>query len=178
MVERPDGIKIAGCFIAAVLVVSFASRLSRSTELRFSGFEFADMTSKFLWDSLKHLEFPVLVPHRPGRSSLENKEETIRAMHRLPPEVPIVFVEAELGDPSEFRQVAAAGSDRKRRQVHRAGQTLCVDHACRGRDGPRAIGRRQTAGDSLRLERREPAGCEVLASCCSAKAMYRGWCVR
>jgi hypothetical protein len=104
MVERPDGLKIAGCFIAAVLVVSFASRLSRSTELRFRGFEFTDMTSKFLWDSLKHLEFPVLVPHRPGRSSLENKEETIRAMHRLPPEVPIVFVEAELGDPSEFQQ--------------------------------------------------------------------------
>jgi hypothetical protein len=104
MIERPDGLKIASCFIGTVLVLSFASRLSRSTELRFQGFEFVDATSKFLWDSLKHLEFPVLVPHRPGRSSLENKEETIREMHRLPPEVPIVFVEAELGDPSEFKQ--------------------------------------------------------------------------
>lgn len=104
MIERPDGIKIASCFIGTVLVLSFASRLSRSTELRFQGFEFVDGTSKFLWDSLKHLEFPVLVPHRPGRRSLDDKEETIRAMHRLPPEVPIVFVEAELGDPSEFKQ--------------------------------------------------------------------------
>jgi hypothetical protein len=104
MIFRPDGLKIASCFIATVIVLSFASRLSRSTELRFQGFEFIDMTSKFLWDSLKHLEFPVLVPHRPGRSSLDNKEETIREMHRLPREVPIVFVEAELGDPSEFKQ--------------------------------------------------------------------------
>jgi len=102
MIERPDGIKIATCFILAVLILSFASRLRRSTELRFEGFEFADPTSRFLWDSLKHLEFPVLVPHRPGRHGLEEKENAIREQHRLPPEVPIVFVEAELGDPSNF----------------------------------------------------------------------------
>jgi hypothetical protein len=102
MIERPDGIKIASCFIAAILVSSFGSRLKRSTELRFRGFEFADDTSRFLWDSLKHLEFPVLVPHRPGNRDLAEKEQTIRQMHRLGPEVPIVFIEAELGDTSEF----------------------------------------------------------------------------
>jgi hypothetical protein len=102
MIVRPDGIKIAACFILAVLILSFASRLRRSTELRFEGFEFIDPTSRFLWDSLKHLEFPVLVPHRPGRHGLEEKEQAIREQHRLPPEVPIVFVEAELGDPSNF----------------------------------------------------------------------------
>ncbi|MCE9604527.1 MAG: amino acid transporter, partial [Planctomycetia bacterium] len=105
MLERPDGIKIAACFIVAVLILSFASRLSRSTEMRFDGFAFADATSKFLWDSLKHLEFPVLVPHRPGRRGLEEKEQAIRILHRLPPEVPVVFVEAELGDPSEFGHI-------------------------------------------------------------------------
>ena len=102
MIERPDGLKIASCFIAAILVSSFGSRLKRSTELRFRGFEFADQTSRFLWDSLKHLEFPVLVPHRPGAHDLAEKEQTIRQMHRLGPDVPIVFIEAELGDPSEF----------------------------------------------------------------------------
>jgi hypothetical protein len=105
MFERPDGIKIATCFIAAVLILSFASRISRSTELRFDGFAFVDGTSKFLWDSLKHLEFPVLVPHRPGRRGLNEKELQIRAQHRLPPEVPVVFVEAELGDTSDFGHI-------------------------------------------------------------------------
>lgn len=105
MLERPDGIKIAACFIVAVLILSFASRLSRSTEMRFDGFAFVDGTSKFLWDSLKHLEFPVLVPHRPGRRGLSEKEQQIRVQHRLPPEVPVVFVEAELGDPSDFGHV-------------------------------------------------------------------------
>jgi hypothetical protein len=105
MVERPDGIRIASCFILAIICSSFASRIKRSTELRFIGFEFTDLSSKFLWDSLKHLEFPVLVPHRPGRRGLKEKEAIIRLRHRLGPDVPIVFIEAELGDPSEFQQM-------------------------------------------------------------------------
>lgn len=105
MLERPDGIKIASCFIGAIVVSSFVSRVSRSTELRFHGFEFKDVESKFLWDSLKHLEFPVLVPHRPGRRELDDKEERIRERHRLPAEVPIVFIEAQVGDPSDFLQI-------------------------------------------------------------------------
>jgi hypothetical protein len=76
----------------------------RSTELRFHGFQFADNDSKFLWDSIKHLEWQVLVPHRPGRRSLISKEEDIRREHRITPDIPVIFVEAELGDPSEFYQ--------------------------------------------------------------------------
>jgi hypothetical protein len=78
------------------------SRTLRSTELRFLHFEYVNNETHFLWDTLKHLEFPVLVPHRPGRQTLESKEEQIRATHRLGPETPIVFVEAILGDTSEF----------------------------------------------------------------------------
>jgi hypothetical protein len=105
MIERPDGIKIASCFIVAVVILSFWSRMRRSTELRFAGFEFSSPEARFLWDSLKHLEFPVLVPHRPGVRDLVEKERIIRERHRLADEVPIVFIEAELGDPSEFEQM-------------------------------------------------------------------------
>lgn len=103
MYERPDGIKIASFFIVAILVSSFYSRLMRSTELRFQGFAFADDQSRFMWDALKHLEFPVMVPHRPGNRDLAEKDAIIRQRHRLGPEVPIVFIEAELGDTSEFQ---------------------------------------------------------------------------
>jgi hypothetical protein len=34
VVERPDGVKIAACFIAGILLVSLVSRLLRSFELR------------------------------------------------------------------------------------------------------------------------------------------------
>lgn len=105
IIERPDGIKIASCFIIAIILSSLWSRSRRSTELRFGGFEFVNVESRFLWDSLKHLEFPVLVPHRPGGRALEKKEQVIRQRHRIPPEVPVVFIEAEVGDPSEFEHM-------------------------------------------------------------------------
>ncbi len=104
IIEKPDGIKIASCFIVAIIVSSIVSRTVRSTELRFMGFEFVNADSKFLWDSIKHLEFQVLVPHRPGRRSLISKEESIRREHRISHDIPVVFIEAELGDPSEFYQ--------------------------------------------------------------------------
>jgi hypothetical protein len=102
IIEKPDGIKIAGAFIASVLVFSMFSRTRRSTELRFEKFDFVDEHSRLLWDALRHLEFPVLVPHRPGHRTIVEKDEQIRRVHRLGPKVPIVFVEATIGDPSEF----------------------------------------------------------------------------
>jgi hypothetical protein len=102
MVMSPAGLLIAACFIAAIVISSMVSRALRSTELRFDGFHFKDAHSQFLWESLEYLEFPVLVPHRPGGSNLMAKEERIRQRHRLAPDVPIVFVEVELGDASDF----------------------------------------------------------------------------
>jgi hypothetical protein len=104
IIRTPDGLVIALCFVLALLVSSIFARVVRSTELRFEGFEFKDERSRFLWESLIYLEFPILVPHRPGRQSLLSKEETIRKRHRLSPEVPVVFIEVELGDASEFYQ--------------------------------------------------------------------------
>jgi hypothetical protein len=98
-------VTIAGCFIAAILVFSAGSRIMRSTELeRFRRFEFVNPESKFLWESLQHLEIPVLVPHRPGGRILAAKEDEIRNWHHLSPHTPIVFLEVEVGDASEFYQ--------------------------------------------------------------------------
>jgi hypothetical protein len=103
VIEKPDGIKIAAAFVLSVLVFSIISRTRRSTELRFERFEFVDEHSRFLWDAMRHLEFPVLVPHRPGHHTIAEKDEKIRRVHRLGPKTPIVFVEATVGDPSEFQ---------------------------------------------------------------------------
>lgn len=104
IIEKPEGIKIASAFIVTIIVFSLISRTRRSTELRFEKFEFVDEHSRLLWDALRHLEFPVLVPHRPGAHTIAQKDESIRRVHRLTEDVPIVFVEAVVGDPSEFEQ--------------------------------------------------------------------------
>jgi hypothetical protein len=102
VVEKPDGIKIAACFIAAIVVTSLASRLMRARELRFAGFHFPDPKARLMWDTIRHLGLSVLVPHRPGRRSLQSKEATIREEHRIPSDEMVVFVEVGLADPSEF----------------------------------------------------------------------------
>jgi hypothetical protein len=102
--NRPGGILLAGAFMAILLPASVVSRLRRTTELRFQGFRYSDATSKFLWDSLRSVATPVLVPHRPGRRSLLKKEEEIRKRHHLPEKMDVVFLEVELGDASDFYQ--------------------------------------------------------------------------
>ena len=104
VIEKPEGIKIAGIFIATILLTSFISRIARSRELRFHGFHVPDAMSKLMWDTIKHLELSVLVPHRPGRRSLASKEAAIRREHRIPRDIMIIFVEVELTDASEFIQ--------------------------------------------------------------------------
>jgi hypothetical protein len=102
VIGKPAGIKIASFFIASILLTSIISRITRARELRFEGFHYPDVRARLLWDSIRHLGLSVLVPHRPGRRTLESKEAAIRAEHRIPPEVMVVFVEVQLADPSDF----------------------------------------------------------------------------
>jgi hypothetical protein len=102
VVEKPVGLMISLGFIAAIMVTSFASRILRSRELRFSGFRLADAESKLLWDTIRFLELTVLVPHRPGRIALSAKEAAIRREHRIPRDLMVVFVEVEKADASDF----------------------------------------------------------------------------
>ncbi len=102
VVEKPVGMIISLCFIGAIMATSIISRVRRSRELRFAGFQPKDSDSKFLWDAVRDLELTVLVPHRPGRRTLAEKEAVIRKEHRIPPELMIVFVEVKLADASNF----------------------------------------------------------------------------
>jgi hypothetical protein len=103
-VHTPSGLAIAGGFIAALFIMSILVRAARTNELRTVHFDFKDEHSKFLWDSLRLADFPVLVPHRPGRHERDKKEEQIRRDHQLDPDADVVFIEAEVDDPSNFTQ--------------------------------------------------------------------------
>lgn len=104
VIEKPSGIKIAFFFIVTIVLTSLLSRVFRARELRFIGFNFFDDQSKFLWESIRASEWPILVPHRPGKRSLAEKELVIRKEHRLPDNMPILFIEVELHDASDFYQ--------------------------------------------------------------------------
>jgi len=102
VVEKPVGMVISLCFIGTILAVSLISRILRSRELRFGGFKVMNPSSSFLWDTIRYLELTILVPHRPGRRSLADKEKAIRIEHRIPDDLMVVFVEVILSDASNF----------------------------------------------------------------------------
>lgn len=102
IVVNAAGLAFAFAFISVTMLTSLASRWLRSKELRFHGFEFADEATRRRWDEVRQLEFQVLVPHRPGRTTLVRKEDEVRHKHRLGKDVTILFIEVALGDASEF----------------------------------------------------------------------------
>jgi K+ transporter len=53
ILERPDGIKIASFFIASIIVVSLASRVRRSLELRQERIEIDEKAKKFIVEASK-----------------------------------------------------------------------------------------------------------------------------
>ncbi|HUR55445.1 MAG TPA: hypothetical protein VMZ71_15025, partial [Gemmataceae bacterium] len=103
-VQRPGATVLAGSFMAVVLGVSVVSRAWRCTELRHTGFVFADKISAHEWDRLCASDFPILVPLRPGGDTVKHKELEVRTRHRIPGTVPIMFLQAEVGDASDFAQ--------------------------------------------------------------------------
>lgn len=128
--RAPQGLLIAGGFIAVLFVMSVIARAIRTNELRTIRFDFKDDHSKFLWNSLEMADFPVLVPHRPGRHERDLKEEQIRRDHNLDPHADVVFIEIELEDPSNFMQnLLIEVFQEDKRFVIKVGRCVSVAHA-------------------------------------------------
>ena len=65
--------------------------------------ERVDDSSKFLWESLRVLDFPVLVPRRPGETLAEIK---LRVIQRVGEKLVRIFDPKQLMD--EMKPIAAA----------------------------------------------------------------------
>ncbi|PRI11657.1 amino acid transporter [Leucobacter massiliensis] len=103
IVERPDGIKIAGWFILGIVVVSIVSRVARSTELRATSVRLDPAASAFL--DLAPGQTVRLIAHEPDDVSAERyrlKLEHARLAHHLPEGDDVLFIEVEVGDSSDF----------------------------------------------------------------------------
>jgi hypothetical protein len=101
IIERTDGIIIAGCFILIILTVSGISRYWRAKEIRVGGHRFAGAESERLWNQLVDKKVN-MVPI----SSLELQARTARTAQlreHYKIEGPLVFVHVRLLDNrSEF----------------------------------------------------------------------------
>ncbi|MFI5626476.1 amino acid transporter [Nocardioides sp. NPDC051685] len=104
VIERPDGVKIAACFIAAIIAVSLISRIMRSFELRVTGVELDKKAETFLREcARRHIR--LIANEHEGTEGPEEYEDKLQQMvndNDLADDGDIIFVEVLVTDPSDF----------------------------------------------------------------------------
>ena len=131
IVQRPEGIKIAGLFIAAIVVVSFVSRIWRSTELRVGEVVLDEEAQRFVAEACRG-ELRIIANHPDERSSRAylHKEREQRADNHIPAGDPVLFLEVGIGDASEFAPVLTVrGEEIEGYRVLRAQSAASVPNA-------------------------------------------------
>jgi hypothetical protein len=106
IIERPEGIKIASFFIAAIVVTSFVSRALRTTELRVERIELDETAQAFIDEASRH-EIRIIANRRQEGDAREYrlKEKEQREDNHIPKDDPILFLEIDIGDASVFSDV-------------------------------------------------------------------------
>ncbi|MFD3926065.1 amino acid transporter [Streptomyces sp. NPDC058614] len=103
IIERPDGVKIGACFIAAIILVSLLSRLARAFELRVTHVTLDTMAERFVRDiASRRARFIANEPDNRDITEYREKIEQIRADNDVPGQEDFVFVEVTVLDASEF----------------------------------------------------------------------------
>jgi hypothetical protein len=106
VVERPDGVKIAGLFIAGIVAVSLASRVWRTLELRVAGVELDERAEQFLADlGDRPLHLLAHDPTLPLPADYAADEADQRGDFNLLPGEPVLFLEVYVRDASDFTDV-------------------------------------------------------------------------
>ena len=109
VIERPDGIKIASFFIGGIVLSSLLSRVWRTTELRAQSIELDETAQRFIDEASKGEKIHIISHRRRGTTDnpeeYVSKEEEERENHHVPEDIPILFLEVEVSDPSEFEEV-------------------------------------------------------------------------
>ncbi len=106
IIERPEGIKVAGFFIATIIIVSFASRALRATELRMDQVELQESALAFI-EQAKGGTIRIIA-NRPDKGDIDEyrlKEKQERWNNHIPAEDPVLFFEVRPGDASDFSGV-------------------------------------------------------------------------
>jgi hypothetical protein len=107
-VQRPDGLMISAFFVVAIVATSLVSRIYRSLELRQERIEIDETAQRFMDEAAKGGEIHI-VAHRRRRGDdpeeYARKEREQREDNHIPSAEPILFLEVDVEDASEFEDV-------------------------------------------------------------------------
>jgi hypothetical protein len=105
--ERPEGIKIASLFIVTIIAMSLVSRALRSTELRVLGIMPDEMATRFIEEIDSSGEAVRIIANRPGVGDEQEYAAKLleaRQTHHLTEDDPVLFLEVQPGDSSNFSE--------------------------------------------------------------------------
>ena len=108
VIDRPDGIVIALFFVGAIIFTSLVSRVWRTTELRTEKIEVDETAQRFIDTATSAGEEIHIVANKRQAGDERDyllKEKEQREHTYIPPDVPILFLEVDVDDPSEFEDV-------------------------------------------------------------------------
>jgi hypothetical protein len=106
-IQRPDGIVIASFFIVAIIFTSVVSRVYRSLELRQERIEIDEAAQRFIEEAARGNGIHIVANRRQAGDEREYtlKEEEQREDNHIPLGEPILFLEVDVDDASEFEDV-------------------------------------------------------------------------
>ncbi|WP_328302357.1 APC family permease [Streptomyces sp. NBC_00435] len=123
--ERPDGIKIAALFIAAIMLTSIGSRIHRSFELRAATVTLDARAARFIDDAASQGPLQIIA-HEPNAKSraadapdprvaieYRAKEQSQRDETHIPQGRPVLFLEVFVRNSSDFKaDLLVTGTER------------------------------------------------------------------
>ncbi|SBT51367.1 APC family permease [Micromonospora auratinigra] len=103
VVERPDGVKIAACFIGGIIAVSLLSRLFRAFELRVATVELDPVARQFIADCARR-RIRLIAHESASRDPAEYRDKLAQIVkdNDFPTDADVIFVEVTVTDPSDF----------------------------------------------------------------------------
>ncbi|MBB1156990.1 MULTISPECIES: APC family permease [Amycolatopsis] len=104
IVERPEGVKIAGFFIGAIVVTSLISRATRSLELRVEKVEFDAAAQRIVDKAVRSGAVRIIANEPDARDAEEyrEKEQEAREDNHIPRDSALFFLEVTISDASDF----------------------------------------------------------------------------
>jgi hypothetical protein len=103
VVERPDGVKIAACFIGGIVAVSLLSRVYRAFELRVTSVDTDVVAERFTTDCARRtIRLIANEPDRRDAAEYRAKLAQIAADNDMADDADVIFVEVTVSDASDF----------------------------------------------------------------------------
>ena len=107
VIERPDGVRIAGLFILGILTVSIVSRVRRSFQLRATSVVLDENALDFVNEDAEEHAAIRIISHEPDVDTddeYQMKSRKKRLHAHIPERSPIIFLEVHPADSSDFEE--------------------------------------------------------------------------